>query len=320
MGRRRNDLVDFGDLKTMATQNVALVRDNSTLANFKSWASAISAWFTTAGWSQSSDTGQVNWSTIASVPAVNTYVYEIWQPNDGLTNFYLKVEYGTLAGSTNTCPAIRTSFATSTNGAGTLTGTVTTATANSSLTVTSTVTQWQCYMCGRAGQIQIMMWRDDSTNNGENYFAIERSINSSGSYTSTYATLLQCSAQTFANKTGQHTILFGSGIAPELNPSINNAAVGWSTLFFSGQQGGSCAFSANVPIGPVFPMVGYFDNPMIGTATASAGDITEATTYTPAAANMPYGVSHSYIASKAGPFSVTVNGNSGWGSLLMRYD
>jgi hypothetical protein len=86
----------------MATSQQFLVCDSSTLANFKSWAQAISGWFATAGWSQAADTGQVNWSTIVSVPGSGAYVYEVWQPNDGLTTFYAKIEYGNSTASA--CP------------------------------------------------------------------------------------------------------------------------------------------------------------------------------------------------------------------------
>lgn len=63
-----------------------LVVDNSSAANFKSWASAISAFFTTCGWTQTADTGQVKWSaantvvaiTAASVSGSNTaYTYTL---------------------------------------------------------------------------------------------------------------------------------------------------------------------------------------------------------------------------------------------------
>src|SRR5260370_3097355 len=104
----------------MATQNSALVRDNSTAANFRAWGSVISAFFTTAGWVASSDTGQVsNWTT-QTVPAANAYVYEIWKPNDGLTTFYLKVEYGTGTNSGNTNPRSRLTIASGTKGPGPL--------------------------------------------------------------------------------------------------------------------------------------------------------------------------------------------------------
>src|ERR1035437_5775905 len=156
----------------MANQNTPLVRDNSTLVNFKSWASAISAFFTTAGWTQSSDTGQVNWSTIASVPGSGAYVYEIWKPADGLTMFYLKVEYGTGAASSATTPQMRLSIGTTTSGAGVLTGLVTTLNVPVGPAVTSTSTPFQCYFSGDTGRIGVMMWRDDQPI----FFGVQRSF------------------------------------------------------------------------------------------------------------------------------------------------
>src|ERR1039458_8773880 len=99
------------------TSNQALVRDNSTLANFKNWATAISAFFITAGWTRTADTGQVNWSTIAVVPGAGSYVYEILQTNDGFTTYYLKGEYGTHSTGSNN-PATRFTGGTSTTGTG----------------------------------------------------------------------------------------------------------------------------------------------------------------------------------------------------------
>src|ERR1019366_10375320 len=106
------------------TSNLTLVRDNSTLANFKNWATAISAFFITAGWTRTSDTGQVNWSTIATVPGAGSFVYEILQTNDGATTYYLKVEYGTHNDGSNN-PAMRFTGGTSTTGTGSISGIMT---------------------------------------------------------------------------------------------------------------------------------------------------------------------------------------------------
>lgn len=43
----------------MATQQLFLVCDQSTIANFLQWVGPTSAWFSTCGWLQSTDTGQV---------------------------------------------------------------------------------------------------------------------------------------------------------------------------------------------------------------------------------------------------------------------
>ena len=57
----------------------------------------------TSGWTQTADTGQVNWGTIVSVPTSGKFVYEIWQPADALqtgsTKYFVKIHYGTSSGS-----------------------------------------------------------------------------------------------------------------------------------------------------------------------------------------------------------------------------
>jgi hypothetical protein len=64
----------------MAVQSLQLLNDNSTIANFSAWASAISSWLATCGWTQTTDTGQVMWTglsiTAVSMSGVNaTYTY-----------------------------------------------------------------------------------------------------------------------------------------------------------------------------------------------------------------------------------------------------
>lgn len=305
----------------MSTQNSALVRDNSTLANFKSWASTISAFFTTAGWVQSSDTGQVNWSTIASVPTAGNYVYEIWKPGDGLTAFYFKVEYGTGTASSNTSPAIRLSIGTSTNGAGVLTGFVTSTVVipPTSPTVTSTVTQFQCYFSGDTGRIGVMMWRDDIPV----FFGVQRSLNSSGTATSSYVTLLANGVNSTSSSTFQQTVVFGVGVSTLITPAANDG--GWICLFPHGNNSTSTSalFNGNAAISPVFPLVGYYDNPMDIAAVGCYNDFTEGSSYVIAAGNMPYGISHTYLCGKKGAFptcaTTGANANNEC-AFLMRYD
>lgn len=301
----------------MAVSTQALVRDNSTLANFKQWAQAISTFFSTAGWLQSSDTGQVNWSTISSVPAVNTYVYEIWQPNDGLTNFYLKMEYGTNAASSNTGPSIRVSAGTGTNGAGTLTGfalALATLPSATSVSVTSTSTQWQCHFSGAPGRMAVIMWRDE-TASAQVFFAVERSLNASGAYIATHFTLLSASFSTATSAgTTQQSLVFGVGVGNQILPTTVSAGF----LALGNISVASDLFNGNIPVSPVFPSVGYFDNPLTVAGIVRVNDITEGSQYLLAAANMPYGVAHNYIASRNGVFASPRLGANA--ALLMRYD
>lgn len=300
----------------MATSNQALVRDNSTLANFKQWAQAISNFFTTAGWVQSSDTGQVNWGSIASVPTSGNYVYEIWKPNDGLTTFYLRVEYGTGGSASN--PRLRISLGTSTNGAGVLTGFVSQLflMPNNDVTVSSTVTQWQCYFSGDSGRMGVMMWRDDTANAGPICFVVQRSLNSSGAPTSSYVTIVG-----FGNSgsclVAQQSIVFGVGAGNAIAFGTGNANI----FILKNAQGTTDLFNGSAPMSPVFPSVGYFDNPLDAIAVGCFSDFTEGTQYTIAAGNMPYGTSRTYIAGKNPPFGKAANQNvSATSTVLMRYD
>lgn len=302
----------------MATLATAAVRDNSTLANFKQWAQVISNFFTTAGWTKSTDTGQVNWSTIAAVPAASTYVYEIWEPNDGLTNFYLKVEYGTDTASSNTAPQMRLSISTSTNGAGTLGGLVAGPFVEpyTTTSVTSTTTQWNCYLSGAAGRFNCAMWVNDSTNFGAIFFGVARSKNSSGANTSVHATLVGIGYDPTYSYSNVGIIVFGMGVANQVqgvgNPAPPIIHTGLSNLFGGG-----------IAISPLFPNIGYYDNPLIEIAGASAVDVSDQGVFTIAAAKMPYGTAHTYIGltgSGKSPISRFINNNADTDALVMLWE
>lgn len=287
----------------MATLSTVAVRDNSTLANFKQWAQVISNFMTTAGWSQSSDTGQVNWGTIGSVPTSGNYVYEIWQPNDGLTNFFLKIEYGT---NGTAIPSLRLSIGTSTNGAGTLSGLVAGPflAPAAATTVTSTTTQWNCFLSGAAGRINVAMWVSETTNPGPIFFGVARSKNSSGTNTSSHVTLATCGGMVninISNPYGMQTIVFGTGVVNAITP---NASSPIPTMPMIGTSLLNNLFaSTDVPISPLFPVPGFYDNPIIEMGSAAEGDITDQATFSISAANMPYGASHTFIGFKNSPLS-----------------
>jgi hypothetical protein len=299
----------------MATSQQFLVCDSSTLANFKAWAQAISAFFATATWTQSADTGQVNWGTIASVPGTNAYVYEIWQPNDGLTNFYVKIEYGNVSGTN--CPSLRISMGTSTNGAGTLTGFVLgpVSVNQSAFTPPSTTTQYECDFSGAAGRIGAMMWRN-GVNGCQQLFAIERSVNSGGAYTSSHVTLYTCGvAANTIRGFFQGSIVFGVGAAP--TALATNSAGGWVVRVPS--VGASLAFNGSIPIDTCAPCVGFIDFPCTVVGAASFSDVAEGVTF---AATL-YGTSHTFLPSKNSVFTNTTPTNSTNAqpaAVCMRYD
>lgn len=287
------------------TRNETHVHDISTLANFKDWAMSIGAALSAFGWTKSTDTGQVDWSSIASVPASNTYVYEIWQPGDGGTAFYVRIDYGNSGGS----PALRIQGATTTNGAGTLSGFTTTQAvpvpgANSGSTL------FNCLYCGDTSSFAIMMWRDIGTSSNF-VISVDRARNSAGATTNSYFTLL-CSLTTSNNAWFVQSLWFGVGAAPAQG-SQNISA--WNCLFGASNFRGasqSMAFNGNTGITPVFPFVGYYDCPVLTVAHAAITDFSELAVIS----TTVLGASHTYIFAKGGTF-----GGSNFGlGVLMRWE
>ena len=307
------------------TSQQFLVCDSSTLANFKSWAQAISSFFTTAGWSKSTDTGQVNWGTIASVPGSGAYVYEIWEPNDGLTNFFLRVEYGNYSGQAN-CPTVRLSVGTSTDGAGNLTGqkTQTATTVQTSYTAPSTTATYECDFSGALGRIGAMLWRN-GTNACQSFFAVERSVNSSGAYTGSYVTIWTCgNAQFGTGGANQMTLYFSIGETPDnINVGGNHGNGGWiSRACVAIGQSTTRAFNGSIPFDTCSPFVGFFDYPCTVCGVGLQPDIAEGITFTVTL----YGSTRTYLPSYQGNFNCAspLNGTNPSSSLLgvlcMRYD
>lgn len=102
---------------------------NSSDANFRTWGSYIAARLLAVGLVQTSDTGQINWTTVLAPGAASTFMgYEIWRFADSLqasAPVYIKVEYGSSTSAANN-PGMRFSFGSGSNGSGTLTGNLST--------------------------------------------------------------------------------------------------------------------------------------------------------------------------------------------------
>lgn len=304
----------------MSTSQQQLVCDNSTLTNFKQWASAISGFFTTATWTQSTDTGQVNWGTIASVPGSSAYVYEIWQPNDGLTTFYVKIEYGNFSGTNS--PDVRITLSTTTNGSGTPTGFVLGPLYMhfNALTPPSTTTQYECDFSGAAGRIGAIMWRNGGTA-APGMFAIERSLNSSGAYTSTHVTLVMGGIPNGGNAAwpvfSQQTLVFGVGAGPTVVKSSSGVSLPALSVrcgMFAGLT--SSAFNGLIPFDTVAPQVGFFDYPMTMVGAAGGLDIVEGVPFTVTL----YGSIRTYMPTKAGWMAQFWGVNNSSGAICLRYD
>lgn len=265
----------------MTTSSGNFVFDNSTLANFKSWAQAISNAFSTFGWTQTTDTGQVNWGTIGAVPS--GFVYEIWKASDTLAAtlpIFVKVEYG----ASTTSVQLRFTVGTSSNGTGTITGQTVSAApwAAIGFNTNQGATLFPCFFSGTTGEFRMWMWA--STTAGVPIgalFVIERSKDSSGNNTADYFTAVITNQNSSSQCCQQSITLSGAGnretgiITPTLTSNSNTgSALGTVAAF------------------PVFPVLGKVGNPMLGLMSVVSSDAAPNGTVTVASM---YGSTHTFI-------------------------
>lgn len=283
------------------------VCDNSSLANFKNWAQAISNAFAAFGWTQTADTGQVNWASIASVPS-STYVYEIWKAADSLASsmpIYIKIEYGFSA----TQVGVRVTVGTASNGSGTITGAVATGfsaqliTNNANFNTNQGATTFPCYFSGTNGGFRMLMWINGAAT--PFLFAIERSKDATGANTADYFTIVWCSSAI-----RQQTITSALTVT-----TFETQVIGCT----GSANNGTGAFGGTVAAFPIFPLIGKLGNPMLSVMAVIASDVADAATVTVASL---YGSTHTYIACKTGGvfqrFAQLFNGVSN--AVLMRYE
>jgi hypothetical protein len=112
----------------MTTTVWASAVQHTTSAQFQAWGSELSSRLQSVGLSKTSDTGQINWGTVA-IPAANTVAgYEVYAFNDTLQStapIYIKILYGSATSAT--IPALWAIVGTATDGAGNMIGNVQTA-------------------------------------------------------------------------------------------------------------------------------------------------------------------------------------------------
>ena len=176
----------------MTTASWSTVLDHSSDAGFRAWGSELNAKFAAVGMVQTADTGQINWTTVTR-PIANTIAgYEIWKLSGGA--LYFKFEYGT--GGATTAPAVKLTVGTGSNGSGALTGQTSTASLAGMTTtsVTSTVTNYQSYLCATADFLGLA-WKlgsSGTTNKSRMFLAVMRTVDSTGAATNVgYFLLLQ---------------------------------------------------------------------------------------------------------------------------------
>ena len=109
----------------MSNTSFNTTMSGTTDVAFRSWGSSISTALAAVGLVQTSDTGQINWTTVSKPSgATTTAGYEIWRFNDAAqstTPIFLKLSYGT-GSAGNTTTRLLVEIGSASNGSGTLSG------------------------------------------------------------------------------------------------------------------------------------------------------------------------------------------------------
>lgn len=152
---------------------------NSSDANFRTWGSYFAARFAAVGLVQTTDTGQINWTTVTAPGAASTYQgYEVWRFADTLqatAPVYIKIEYGSSTSSANN-PGIRVQFGSGSNGSGTLTGNLST-----TYLASATAVAGACSAFGSGDTGRFCICYGFTTAGGYGmFFGFERSKNAAG--------------------------------------------------------------------------------------------------------------------------------------------
>ena len=254
---------------------------NNVTGNLTAVSGGASGTVTMATTTQVNETHAGNGTTtaIAAVPS-STYVYEIWGPGDGGTNFYVKMEYGLSTTSTR----IRISLGSGTNGAGTLTGTVIGPSMGSDFGNGGAIV-FECLFSGDSGRWGMILWRNHTSTSVQSAIFIERVLNTDG----TVATDTNNAGVTLITMAGnttvsQRTLIYANGAAPAY------ACILAITPTPTGSTGE--AFAGSLAISPVFPGYGKHGNPLTAMATVLQVDIGEMASISA----IQYGASRNYLA------------------------
>lgn len=280
----------------MATQTSSINQSNSSVANFKLWAKVIDDFFGTAGWTASTDTGQLVWASIATVPTTGNYVYKIWKMADALQGtlpVFVKMEYGNVT----TFPSLAITVGTGSDGAGNITGGGTrfVHTLSAATPATATITS---YFSGATNRISMMLWESAVDANGPVAIQIERHHDNAGADVGTYV------FTAFADPVAvqQQSLRVGAVVPIEnrlqcMVPVSNSSGAFDSTDWFC----------------PVFPFVGKMDNPII-MGVVKQGDAIEAQTVTVTM----YGASHTMVCSTRAAYATS--SAAGTAALCIRFE
>jgi hypothetical protein len=273
----------------MATLFQSQPFDITVLANFQGWTGFIRTLFlTTGGWTQSSDTGQTNPTTVGSVPG--GLIYEIYKASDTLaatTPIFVKIEYG----QSNGRAAIGVTIGTGSNGTGTITGGGTRFVSSATNSAgTGSTTGYDCIGSADSGSVRFLMWRNNPSNAVPVFLAIEREKDNTGAATSNSFTLYYAAYAADVGGSSQTQIVFRQQtiLSTGAGGNVEPAFLAFQTCL------GSAGLGANVAAVPTFHMPGYIACASFDVLIGKQNDWAEASTNS----ITHYGTTHNYYCTK----------------------
>jgi hypothetical protein len=302
----------------MATTTFSVPTNTSSDATYRTLGSSISGAIATVGMTQTSDTGQINWTTVTR-PSVALSIagYEIWRFSDTLQSTYpmfLRIEYG--ISTVATYLQMTFTVGTGTDGAGNLTGNISQKMiAYSSASENSTRTS---YFSGGNNRLCFILWASPNTASYQYMvFSLERAHNSSG-------TDIGDGVHMFASSTvglgisqfvplGTTTVIIPPAT---VNPGTT-VGFGW---YCSAPLTGSGALGADFYTYPIKTYNAYETLPCFNLAHYMTGDITA---FSSVSITGYDSTARTYLATGmigSATSSISMTGCSTNVALLMRYD
>lgn len=270
--------------------------NNSTTAYFRAWIAAIISAINTVGLTQTSDTGQIDTTSVAIPTAVSTSMgYAIFAFADSLQAtypLYLKIEFGSGPSSINH-PAVWVTIGSATDGAGNLSGAVSTRTLFFISTNNTTKTN-PSYVAGSSNRLGLVLWPNVSS--GQMGFWVERTHDTGGSENSEGAVIA--------------AFWFGASGSQYVSWSRTTQSPWYSYWNVTMPPSGTGVYLNSVHLYPIRTWTPGESSPLIGVFKYFTADLTS---YAPMNAVMWDGSTHSILP--IGSFTVANGGYGGSGYM-----
>lgn len=248
----------------------------------------------------------------------SVFHYEVWTSNDGLTPYFVRMEYGVVG---SIAPTIAFQIGSVTNGSGAMTGSLLsqreTGNFGGSTGGASIYSECDFFGAGSGGTsagltgngsaFSMLLWRDSIGGSETILLGWERSQDNNGNYNSNYLTYIFAIGPNNSTTPFVQCSVFLSG----------GVATGTRDIFLAGlQTGGAATWSGmgSVAVSPIYCLVGWLGNPVTIFTKFRRGDFSEASGFR---ANL-YGTDHSYLA-LTGAWAEFCEPNS-TGALGMRFE